>query len=57
VTSERVSTLEHHLYGPRQRALIHVDSTWVENVHTVFGQRPIFAWTAARAGGSVVAAF
>ena len=34
-----LSALEHHLYCPRQCALIHVDGVWFENVHTVVGQR------------------
>lgn len=34
-----LSALEHHLYCPRQCALIHVDGVWVENAHTVVGQR------------------
>jgi CRISPR-associated exonuclease Cas4 len=42
VTPEPVvplSALEHHLYCPRQCALIHVDGVWAENAHTVAGQR------------------
>lgn len=34
-----LSALEHHLYCPRQCALIHVDGVWVDNAHTVIGQR------------------
>lgn len=33
-----ISALEHYVYCPRQRALIHVDKVWVENEHTVRGQ-------------------
>jgi CRISPR-associated exonuclease Cas4 len=34
-----LSALEHHLYCPRQCALIHIDGVWAENAHTVAGQR------------------
>jgi len=34
-----LSALEHHLYCPRQCALIHVDGLWAENAHTVIGSR------------------
>lgn len=34
-----LSALEHHLYCPRQCALIHVDGLWMENAHTVSGTR------------------
>lgn len=34
-----LSALEHHLYCPRQCALIHVDGFWAENAHTVVGTR------------------
>ena len=34
-----LSALEHHLYCPRQCALIHAGGVWVENAHTVIGQR------------------
>lgn len=34
-----ISAIEHHEYCPRQCALIHVDGVWVENRHTVNGQR------------------
>ncbi len=57
MTPEPVSALEHHLYGTHQCALIHVDSMWVENAHTVIGQRAVVAWTAARADASLVATF
>ena len=33
-----ISALEHHLYCPRQCALIHVDGVWVDNPHTLRGQ-------------------
>lgn len=33
-----ISALEHYEYCPRQCALIHVDSVWVDNAHTVRGQ-------------------
>lgn len=32
-----IAALEHHLYCPRQCALIHVDGLWVDNEHTVRG--------------------
>lgn len=32
-----ISALEHHMYCPRQCALIHVDGVWQENPHTVKG--------------------
>ena len=32
-----VSALEHHMYCPRQCALIHVDGIWVDNEHTIRG--------------------
>jgi len=32
-----ISALEHHLYCPRQCALIHVDGLWVDNQSTVRG--------------------
>jgi CRISPR-associated exonuclease Cas4 len=32
-----ISALEHHLYCPRQCALIHVDGLWFDNEHTVRG--------------------
>lgn len=34
-----LSAIEHHLYCPRQCALIHVDGLWAENAHTVIGGR------------------
>jgi CRISPR-associated exonuclease Cas4 len=34
-----ISALEHHMYCPRQCALIHVDGLWEDNEHTVRGQR------------------
>jgi CRISPR-associated exonuclease Cas4 len=34
-----LSALEHHLYCPRQCALIHVDGLWAENRATIAGQR------------------
>lgn len=34
-----LSALEHHLYCPRQCALIHVDGIWTENRAVVAGQR------------------
>jgi CRISPR-associated exonuclease Cas4 len=34
-----LSALEHHLYCPRQSALIHVDGLWAENASTVAGTR------------------
>ena len=33
-----ISALEHHLYCPRQCALIHVEGIWLDNEHTVRGQ-------------------
>lgn len=33
-----ISALEHHLYCPRQCALIHVDRLWLDNEHTVRGR-------------------
>lgn len=32
-----ISALEHHVYCPRQCALIHVDGVWRDNAHTVRG--------------------
>jgi CRISPR-associated exonuclease Cas4 len=32
-----ISALEHHMYCPRQCALIHVDGIWTDNEHTVRG--------------------
>lgn len=32
-----ISALEHHVYCPRQCALIHVDGLWVESEHTLRG--------------------
>ncbi len=32
-----ISALEHHVYCPRQCALIHVDGIWVESEHTARG--------------------
>ena len=34
-----LSALEHHLYCPRQCALIHVDGIWMENRSTIAGAR------------------
>jgi CRISPR-associated exonuclease Cas4 len=34
-----ISALEHHLYCPRQCALIHVEGLWIDNEHTVRGAR------------------
>lgn len=34
-----ISAIEHHVYCPRQCALIHVDGVWAENVHTISGTR------------------
>lgn len=34
-----LSALEHHVYCPRQCALIHVDGIWTDNAHTVRGSR------------------
>lgn len=39
-----ISALEHHVYCPRQCALVHVDGIWVESEHTVrgdFGHRRV----------------
>lgn len=33
----RLSALEHHIYCPRQAALIHVDGVWSDNRHTIRG--------------------
>lgn len=33
-----ISALEHHVYCPRQCALIHVDGLWFDNRYTVRGQ-------------------
>jgi CRISPR-associated exonuclease Cas4 len=33
-----ISALEHHVYCPRQCALIHVEGLWVESEHTLRGQ-------------------
>ena len=33
-----LSALEHHVYCPRQCALIHVDGSWADNEHTVRGE-------------------
>jgi CRISPR-associated exonuclease Cas4 len=57
VTPEPVSAQEHHLYCPRQCALINVDSIWGGNAHTIIGQRVIVVWTAGRADMSVIATF
>ncbi|MHB8319075.1 MAG: CRISPR-associated protein Cas4 [Acidimicrobiales bacterium] len=35
----QLSALEHHMYCPRQCALIHVEGVWVENRATVEGTR------------------
>lgn len=32
-----ISALEHHVFCPRQCALVHVDGIWVENEHTANG--------------------
>lgn len=32
-----LSALEHHVYCPRQCALIHVDGLWIDSEHTVRG--------------------
>jgi CRISPR-associated exonuclease Cas4 len=32
-----ISALEHHVYCPRQCALVHVDGIWVESEHTARG--------------------
>lgn len=34
-----LSALEHHIYCPRQCALIHVDGVWSDNIHTAKGSR------------------
>ncbi len=34
-----LSALEHHVYCPRQCALIHVDGVWADNVHVLRGSR------------------
>lgn len=34
-----ISALEHHMYCPRQCALIHADGVWFDNVHTARGAR------------------
>jgi CRISPR-associated exonuclease Cas4 len=34
-----ISAIEHHVYCPRQCALIHVDGVWSDNAHTVRGER------------------
>lgn len=34
-----LSALEHHIYCPRQCALIHVDGVWSDNIHTARGGR------------------
>lgn len=34
-----ISAIEHHVYCPRQCALIHGDGVWAENSHTIRGQR------------------
>lgn len=34
-----ISAIEHHVYCPRQCALIHVDGVWADNQHTVRGSR------------------
>ena len=34
-----LSALEHHMYCPRQCALIYVDGIWIENRATVAGRR------------------
>ncbi len=34
-----ISAIEHHVYCPRQCALIHVDGVWSDNPHTVSGTR------------------
>ena len=35
----RISAIEHHVYCPRQCALIHCDGVWSDNAHTVQGTR------------------
>ena len=39
MTSVPISALEHHVYCPRQCALIHVERTFDENVYTLRGAR------------------
>ena len=34
-----ISAIEHHVYCPRQCALIHCDGVWSDNTHTVRGTR------------------
>ena len=34
-----ISAIEHHVYCPRQCALIHCDRVWSDNAHTVRGSR------------------
>ena len=34
-----ISAIEHHVYCPRQCALIHGDGVWADNAHTVRGTR------------------
>lgn len=34
-----ISALEHHVYCPRQCGLIYVEGQWVDNRHTIRGQR------------------
>ena len=34
-----ISAIEHHVYCPRQCALIHCDGVWTDNAHTVRGTR------------------
>ena len=34
-----ISAIEHHVYCPRQCALIHCDGVWSDNAHTVRGTR------------------
>lgn len=34
-----IAAIEHHVYCPRQCALIHVDGLWLDNIHTVRGER------------------
>ena len=34
-----ISAIEHHIYCPRQCALIHGDGIWTDNPHTVRGHR------------------
>lgn len=33
-----ISAIEHHVYCPRQCALIHVDGVWADNPHTIRGR-------------------